>query len=91
MADRSFFFGFVVIKGYDYWWGYTAAQIELMCADVPVVNYGEKKKFGKVSNERYNEVLQNWNDEKQGKKNSNIKLTDILNGEYTNGEWNKTW
>ena len=33
-------------RAYDYWWGYTAAQIELMVTDVPIVRYkgdGAKK------------------------------------------------
>lgn len=85
MADRSFFFGLFTIKAYNYWWGYTAAQIELMCADVPVTNYGEKKKFDKVSEERYDEVKRKWQAEKGGRENKNIKLTDIINGSYTNG------
>lgn len=31
------------IAAYDYWWGYTSCQIELMIMDQPIISYGEKK------------------------------------------------
>lgn len=88
MADRSFFFGLAVIPAYNYWWGYTAAQIELMAADIPVTNYGGGTKRTKITQEDYDEVRRKWEAEHGGRKNGNIKLTDILNGDYTNGKRN---
>ena len=32
------------IAAFDYWWGYTAAQIELMVADQPVISYKNDRK-----------------------------------------------
>ena len=32
------------MRAYDYWWGYTSAQIDLMVADGPVVAYRKDKK-----------------------------------------------
>ena len=34
------------IRAYDYWYGYTTAQIELMLIDQPVMDYGSKKSTG---------------------------------------------
>lgn len=41
LLERKYFCG-----AYDFWWGYTAAQIDLMMADQPVIIYpkhGEEK------------------------------------------------
>ena len=32
------------IAAYDYWWGYTSAQIDLMVADQPLIVYRKDKK-----------------------------------------------
>ena len=32
------------IRAYDYWWGYTSVEIDLMVLDQPVVNYNYGKK-----------------------------------------------
>lgn len=34
------------IAAYDYWYGYSAAQIDLMVIDGPVIDYGADKKKG---------------------------------------------
>lgn len=88
MADRSFALGVVIIRAYNYWWGYTAAQIELMCADIPVTNYSGGTEETKITQETIDELRSNWERKHGGRKNSNIKLTDILNGDYTNGKRN---
>ena len=31
------------IRAFDYWWGYTACEIELMVIDQPVISYGKSK------------------------------------------------
>lgn len=46
---RRFFLGLVSVRFYDYLWGFTAAQVELMMADLPLVVYpkstdGKKKR-----------------------------------------------
>lgn len=88
MADRSFALGIVIIRAYNYWWGYTAAQIELICADIPVTNYGGGSGKTKITREDCEEVRRKWEAEHGGRKNGKIKLTDILNGDYTNGKRN---
>lgn len=40
------------IRAFDYWWGYTTAQIELMVADQPVIDYGSKKDKKGMGNSR---------------------------------------
>ena len=37
------------IKAFDYWWGYSACQIELMIIDMPMIDYNFKKNSGKKS------------------------------------------
>lgn len=32
------------IAAFDYWWGYTAAEIDLMVIDQPVISYKSEKK-----------------------------------------------
>lgn len=44
MASRDYFFGLIRVKAWDYWWGYTAAQLELMVVDAPLVVYDTDKK-----------------------------------------------
>ncbi|MBQ9655972.1 MAG: hypothetical protein IJV38_08120 [Prevotella sp.] len=40
------------IRAFDYWWGYTTAQIELMVADQPVIDYGSKNGKKGMGNSR---------------------------------------
>lgn len=47
MASRDYFFGLFRVKAWDYWWGYTAAQLELMVVDAPLVVYDTDKKSKK--------------------------------------------
>lgn len=32
------------VRAYDYWWGYTSAQIDLMVSDQPLIVYKKEKK-----------------------------------------------
>lgn len=32
------------MRAYDYWWGYTSAQIDLMVSDQPLIVYKKEKK-----------------------------------------------
>ena len=34
------------IAAYDYWYGYSSAQIDLMVMDGPVIDYGTRKEKG---------------------------------------------
>ena len=37
------------IRAFDYWWGYTSCEIDLMTIDQPVIDYNYKKNKGKKS------------------------------------------
>lgn len=78
MADRSFLFGLIVVKAYGYWWGYTAAQIQLMVADAPIVVYGDRKSDGKPSHRRIEEVRDKWENKYKGGARR-VSLDEILN------------
>lgn len=39
MMPRDMFFGFVRVPMWDYYWGLTAAQVDLMLTDRPIVVY----------------------------------------------------
>lgn len=67
------------ISAYDYWWGYTAAQIELMAADAPFVKYRDNNKSHTKS--EMDKLADRWNEKRKeqgsmvGKK---ISLSDYL-------------
>lgn len=42
---RYFLFGLVRVPAYEYYWGYTIAQIELASSDAPFVAYKAKDKL----------------------------------------------
>lgn len=81
MCDRDFLFGLHRVKAWNYWWGYSAAQIELIAIDAPLVLYKpEKGKFGKVDRTRAREVTEKWVSKYKDNGGETINLTDILGG-----------
>lgn len=48
------------MRAYDYWYGYTAAEIELMSIDQPLVSYNNKKKEEKHTTEELNATMEEW-------------------------------
>ena len=73
------------IAAYDYWWGYSSAQIDLMVADQPLVVYPKTKKEGGPKNhtkKEMDDLYDRWMEKKKnegslvGKK---ISLADYLN------------
>lgn len=73
------------IAAYDYWWGYSAAQIDLMVADQPLVVYPKTKKEDgpkKHTKKEMDALYDRWMEKKKnegsliGKK---ISLADYLN------------
>lgn len=49
------------MRAYDYWYGYTAAEIELMSIDQPLVSYKSRKKNdGKHTAEEINATMEEW-------------------------------
>lgn len=76
LADKHYLGGLLTCKAWGYWTGYTAAQIELMVADAPLVVYNDGKKREPRRSE-IDRAKQIWGDldEKEVK---NVKLSDIL-------------
>ena len=45
MKPRYFFFGLYRVPMWEYMWGMTIVQIELLSVDKPLTLYGEKSRF----------------------------------------------
>ena len=68
------------IRAYDYWWGYTIAQIELMAIDQPLVSYKDKDRI--PSKEKMERIAKQWAGERAGRKSlvgKEINLGEFLN------------
>lgn len=65
------------IKAYDYWWGYSKAQIELMIADQPFVSYNRKKDVKKTK-KSMDALADAWFEKK--KKDGSLGITNPLSG-----------
>lgn len=76
MQPRKFLLGLVVIPRWEYEWGLTIPQIELMLADQPIVVYPKNKGKDKAPDiENFKAVEEKWKTRKTGQK---IKLSDLL-------------
>lgn len=66
------------VRAYDYWYGYTIAQIELMTADQPLVVY--KSKDRKPTKAQMDSFADKWAEmkKKDGEKKEKISLRDYL-------------
>lgn len=67
---RDFLFGMIRVPMWDYYWGLTAAQVELLTIDQPIVVYKADKKEapwkdGKVSEEYAKSQYRKWLERKQ--------------------------
>lgn len=70
------------MRAYDYWWGYSSAQIDLMAVDQPLVVYPkDKDRAAKHSKKKMDDVYERWVAKKH-KENSvvgeQISLTDYF-------------
>jgi hypothetical protein len=71
MMPRDFLFGLVRVPMWDYYWGLTAAQVELLTIDQPIVVYKADKtkdkpwKDGYVDSEYANRQYQKWLEKKR--------------------------
>ena len=68
------------IRAFDYWYGYSANQIDLMVMDHPVINYGKDKKPGsmiatKSEVEELNELQEAWERKHKGKSRVGQKVS----------------
>ena len=71
------------IKAYDYWWGYSAAQIELMAVDQPlIVHPRDKNKPKPHSKKEMERIAEEWAKRKENEESlvgKKINLNDFLN------------
>jgi len=77
LADKHYLLGLVTVKAWGYWTGYSAAQVELMVADAPLVVYSDGKKRpkrGAVESARREWAGLTEHDTR------NVKLSDLLGG-----------
>lgn len=76
------------IRAYDYWWGYTAAQIGLMVADQPLVVYPkcEAKNADGSKKHTAEEMDKLWDDWQRKKQKEGSLVGKKVNlGEYLKG------
>lgn len=52
------------MRAYDYWWGYSSAQIDLMIADQPLVVY-PKSGSKKMTKARAEATYKKWKERKE--------------------------
>ena len=87
MMPRRFFFGFYEVNRWGYMWGYTAAQIELLNADVPFIAYKAREDKPKPGQKGFTRTAaqaqkeyQNWLDrcKKEKEQGIAIKLDTFL-------------
>lgn len=66
------------VRAYDYWWGYTNAQIELMAVDVPVIVYKDNKP--KHSKSELEDLTRRWKAKKEREQGEgkSISLKDFV-------------
>lgn len=55
------------IRAYDYWWGYTEAQIDLMVADQPMVVYHHDDEKPKHTKKKMDDFYEKWKAKNNGK------------------------
>lgn len=69
------------IKAYDYWFGYTSAQIELMIADQPIVVYDKQEK-NKMSKTEADAIADEWKSKRSNRaEGEKISLSEFFSGE----------
>lgn len=84
MMPRDFCFGLIRVPMWDYYWGLTAAQIELLVIDQPIVVYKADEdndkpwKKGTVSGSYAKNQYEKWL-EKKKKRDAEGKNLDIFN------------
>jgi len=69
------------IAAYDYWWGYTSCQIELMIIDQPIISCGEKK-AKKSTRSEMDALSDAWYEKRRGRTvvGKKVDLNEFLRG-----------
>ena len=77
VASKSFFWGLINVPMWNYYYGMTLAQIELLTSDCPIIIYNTKKdkKDGakKPRAGEVNDAMRRWKN-KYGKKGNKVNL-----------------
>lgn len=85
---RDFLFGLIRVPMWDYYWGLTAAQVELLTIDQPIVVYKKDEdndkpwKKGTVSESYANKQYQQWLAKKKQREaeGKTLDITQIQQG-----------
>lgn len=84
---RYFFFGLVRVQMYEYYWGHTAAQIELIDVDQPLTVYAKHdSKSGlkpgdkgyKPNKKKLEEAVRKWEKRKAEREKRGFRLDRLL-------------
>jgi len=74
------------IRAFDYWWGYTSCEIELMVMDQPVISYGKSKNKRSMMASRkevdeLEQLQQKWEKKRNGRTfvGQKVDLGEFLN------------
>ena len=87
---RRFLFGMVEVPMWDYYWGLTAAQVELLTIDQPIVVYKADKdkakpwKDGTVSSDYANKAYLKWLEGKKQRERNGKRID--LEKTFANGQ-----
>lgn len=84
---RYFLFGLVRVPMWEYYWGHTKAQIELMTIDVPLTLFKKDKsgkpkpgeKGYKPNPKKLQEAVERWKKKKEDRKKRGFSLSKFLN------------
>ena len=76
MKPRYFFFGLFRVQMWEYRWGMTAAQIELMSVDKPLTLYGKKTDIPDA--EELMEVQKRWEEKYRDKADKSVNAKSLL-------------
>lgn len=79
MQPLLLFGGAIKIPMYGYYWVHSAAQIELLAIDVPVILYNKEKNKDSHTKEEMNDLMAKW----ESKRKKQGKDIDFKAGEKT--------
>ncbi len=76
------------IRAFDYWYGYSMCQIELMVSDQPVIEYNYKERKGgsmmanKAEIQELDDLTSAWEKKRNGKSfvGQKVDLNDFVKG-----------
>lgn len=84
---RYFLFGFVRVPMYEYYWGHTAAQIQLIDIDQPITVYQRRDsndglkpgdKGWKPNKKKLDDAVERWKKRKAEREKRGFKLDQFL-------------